>query len=158
MSVWLHIGTVSANVFCGQRPVTRSYLCRHPTYWIMITVDLITTSRNSSNVLTEITKTLIQPFVGFCLVLCSTDSLFCLKWHIQWLSKIFGPLLYKKTWVSLGTTFTFMNLADAFIQSDLQCIKAVHLYCQYVCSLAIELSTFEPQEHRLLLCWNVLFF
>ncbi len=30
-----------------------------------------------------------------------------------------------------------MHLADAFIQSDLQCIKAIHLYCQYVCSLGI---------------------
>ncbi len=29
-------------------------------------------------------------------------------------------------------TFTFMHLADAFIQSDLQCIQAIHLYCQYV--------------------------
>ncbi len=30
-------------------------------------------------------------------------------------------------------TFTYMHLADAFIQSDLQCIQAIHLYCQYVC-------------------------
>ncbi len=28
-------------------------------------------------------------------------------------------------------TFTFMHLAYAFIQSDLQCIQAIHLYCQY---------------------------
>ncbi len=27
-------------------------------------------------------------------------------------------------------TFTFMHLAEAFIQSDLQCIQAIHLYCQ----------------------------
>ncbi len=49
-----------------------------------------------------------------------------------------------------------MHLADAFIQSDLQCIQAVHLYCQYVCSLGIEPTTFalltqcsttEPQEY-----------
>ncbi len=25
-----------------------------------------------------------------------------------------------------------MHLADAFIQSDLQCIQVIHLYCQYV--------------------------
>ncbi len=25
-----------------------------------------------------------------------------------------------------------MHLADAFIQSDLQCIPAIHLYCQYI--------------------------
>ncbi len=29
-------------------------------------------------------------------------------------------------------TFTFMHLADAFIQSDLQCIQAIHFFCQYV--------------------------
>ncbi len=50
-----------------------------------------------------------------------------------------------------------MHLADAFIQSDLQCIQAIHLYCQYVCSLGIEPTTSmlgcgnalttEPQEH-----------
>ncbi len=39
-------------------------------------------------------------------------------------------------------TFTFMHLADAFIQSDLQCIQAIHLYCEYVCSLGIEPTTF----------------
>ncbi len=48
-----------------------------------------------------------------------------------------------------------MHLADAFIQSDLQCIQDIH-FCQYVCSLGIEPTTFalltqcsttEPQEH-----------
>ncbi len=40
--------------------------------------------------------------------------------------------------------FTFMHLADAFIQSDLQCIQAIHifLFYQYVCSLGIEPMTF----------------
>ncbi len=38
-------------------------------------------------------------------------------------------------------TFTFMHLADAFIQSDLQCIQAIHVF-QYVCSLGIEPTTF----------------
>ncbi len=49
-----------------------------------------------------------------------------------------------------------MHLADAVIQSNLQYIQAIHLYCQYVCSLGIEPTTFallmqcfttEPQEH-----------
>ncbi len=35
-----------------------------------------------------------------------------------------------------------MHLTDAFIQSDLQYIQALHLYCQYVCSLGIEPTTF----------------
>ncbi len=34
-----------------------------------------------------------------------------------------------------------MYLADAFIQSDLQCIQVIH-FCQYVCSLGIEPTTF----------------
>ncbi len=54
--------------------------------------------------------------------------------------------------------YIFMHLADAFIQSDLQCIQAIHLSCQYACSLGIEPTTFalltqcsttEPQEHYL---------
>ncbi len=45
-----------------------------------------------------------------------------------------------------------MHLADAFIQSDL-----LYIFCQYVCSLGIEPTTFalltqrsttEPQEHH----------
>ncbi len=39
-------------------------------------------------------------------------------------------------------TFTFMHLADAFIQSDLQCIQVMHCFCQYMCSLGIEPTTF----------------
>ncbi len=31
------------------------------------------------------------------------------------------------TWINCIFTFTFMHLADAFIQSDLQCIQAVHV-------------------------------
>ncbi len=38
-------------------------------------------------------------------------------------------------------SFTFMHLADAFIQSDLQCIQVIH-FCQYLCSLGIEPTTF----------------
>ncbi len=50
-----------------------------------------------------------------------------------------------------------MHLADAFIQSDLQCIQVIH-FIQYVCSLGIEprpfalltqCSTTEPQEQFL---------
>ncbi len=33
--------------------------------------------------------------------------------------------------VNAWLTFTFMLLADAFIQSDLQCIQPIHLYCHY---------------------------
>ncbi len=42
-----------------------------------------------------------------------------------------------------------MHLADAFIQSDLQCIQAIHFivsmhytFLLYVCSLGIEPTTF----------------
>ncbi len=35
-----------------------------------------------------------------------------------------------------------MHLADAFIQSDLQSIQAIHFFYQYVCSLGIEPTTF----------------
>ncbi len=37
-------------------------------------------------------------------------------------------------------TFAFMHLADAVIQSDLQCIQAKHVL--YMCSLRIEPTTF----------------
>ncbi len=64
---------------------------------------------------------------------------------------------------SLYLTFTFMHLADAFIQSDLQYNQVIHFFCQYVCSLGIEPTTFalltqcsttEPQEH--LWSWDIL--
>ncbi len=52
-----------------------------------------------------------------------------------------------------------MHFADAFIQSDLQCIKVIIFFCQYMCSLGIEPTTFalqtqcsttEPQEQVLI--------
>ncbi len=50
--------------------------------------------------------------------------------------------------------FIFMHLADAFIESDLQCIQSITFFHQYVCSFGIEPTTFcaavpnaEPQEH-----------
>ncbi len=43
--------------------------------------------------------------------------------------------------------FTFTHLADAFIQSDLQCIQAIYLYIG-TCSLGIEPTTFALLYHR----------
>ncbi len=37
-------------------------------------------------------------------------------------------------------TFTFMHLADAFIQSDLKCIQAIHLFLS-VCVFPVEVCT-----------------
>ncbi len=39
-------------------------------------------------------------------------------------------------------TFTFMHLADTFIQSDLKIIQAIIFFNQYMCSLGIEPTTF----------------
>ncbi len=59
------------------------------------------------------------------------------------------------------SAFTFMHLADAFIQSNLKCIQVIHFFCQYMCSLGIEptifvlltqCSTTEPQYHGI--CQN----
>ncbi len=63
----------------------------------------------------------------------------------------------KETNQSIYITFIFMHLADAFIQSDLQCIQVIIFFCQYMSSLGIEPTTFallaqcsttEPQEHN----------
>ncbi len=52
-------------------------------------------------------------------------------------------------------TFTFMHLADAFIQSDLQCIQVIHVLSLCVFpwelnpqpfALLTQCSTTEPQE------------
>ncbi len=60
-------------------------------------------------------------------------------------------------------TFTFMHLADAFIQSDLQCIQAIHLLS--VCvpwelnpqpfALLTQSSTTEPQEYVIHICIHI---
>ncbi len=39
-------------------------------------------------------------------------------------------------------TFTFIHLADAFIQSNLQYIQVIIFFCQYVCSLGIKPTSF----------------
>ncbi len=45
-------------------------------------------------------------------------------------------------WCVLLIYYIFMHLADAFIQSDLQCIQAIYFFYQYVCSLGIEPTIF----------------
>ncbi len=64
--------------------------------------------------------------------------------------------IYIYIYIYTHHTHTFMNLASAFIQSDLHCIQAIHFFCQYVCSLGMnpqpfalltQCSTTEPQEH-----------
>ncbi len=80
--------------------------------------------------------------VHFCSVFhCSTDdcSRFAFNFHISASSFKWSDL--SKASVHLHLHFTFMHLVDAFIQSDLQCIQAIHFY-QYVCSLGIEPTTF----------------
>ncbi len=66
------------------------------------------------------------------------DNIFILVWS--------NPLILQESqrqsvfWGAIYTTFTFMHLADAFIQSDL--LQAIHFFYQYVCSLGIEPTTF----------------
>ncbi len=58
--------------------------------------------------------------------------------------RLYEPLTILLFWGQFDPqcTFTFMHLADAFIQSNLQCIQAIHFDCLYVCSLGIEPTTF----------------
>ncbi len=63
-------------------------------------------------------------------------------------------MLFRLSWPGLCT---FTHLTDAFIQSDLQCIPALHFL--YVCSLGIEPTTFcaanadDPTDLRLISAW-----
>ncbi len=64
-------------------------------------------------------------------------------------------------WKKDFKTFTFMHLADAFIQSDLQCIQSIHFIFISMCvawelnpqpfALLTQCSTTEPQEHLYML-------
>ncbi len=49
-----------------------------------------------------------------------------------WVCTTYKAMFFIYLFLSLKFAFTFMHLADAFIQSDLQCIQAILLYCQYV--------------------------
>ncbi len=97
---------------------------------------------------------LMQFSIVFCFVLCSSVLmvhreflLVCnLKKRTFSAFKITNFLGFYQLSNNIKNKVTFvttcMHLADAFIQSDLQCIQAIHLYCQYVCSLGIEPTTF----------------
>ncbi len=61
-------------------------------------------------------------------VLFSDESKFCISFGNQ------GPRVWRKggeahspSCLKSSVKFTFMHLADAFIQSDLQCIQVIHL-------------------------------
>ncbi len=63
-----------------------------------------------------------------------------------------------KCFYSILLSFTFMYLADTFIQSDLQCIQAIIIFSTCVpwelnpqtFALLTQCSTTEPQQHRFL--------
>ncbi len=57
------------------------------------------------------------------------------------LQYLFQPLAINITYCTWDT-FTFMHLADAFIQSNLQLHSGYTFFNQYVCSLGIEPTTF----------------
>ncbi len=72
----------------------------------------------------------------------STRNWSIFQWFNIWLLWSTETPEFRPTLSSTSVTFTFMYLADTFIQSDLQCIHVIHLYCQYMCSLGIEPTTF----------------
>ncbi len=59
-------------------------------------------------------------------------------------------ICYSDRNINAAYTFTFMHLADAFIQSDLQCIQVMHVPWELnpqPFALLTQCSTTEPQEH-----------
>ncbi len=72
------------------------------------------------------------------------NKLYCqLCLHIQ-------GICYSDRNMNAGSTFTFMHLADAFIQSDLQYIQVMHVPWELnpqPFALLTQCSTTEPQEH-----------
>ncbi len=66
------------------------------------------------------------------------------------------PVMMHTVDLNRWLSFTFMHLADTFIQSDLQCIQAIHFFIS-ICvpwelnpqpfALLTQCSTTEPQEH-----------
>ncbi len=78
--------------------------------------------------------------------------------NVQFVEFVYNLKMYSWSHVESPLfTFTFMHLADAFIQSDLQCIQAIHFFFISMCvpwesnpqpfALLTQCSTTEPQEH-----------
>ncbi len=56
---------------------------------------------------------------------------------IECVKKMYEFVTFDCKYSFISKCFTFMHLADGFIQSDVQCIQAIHLFFPYVCSLGI---------------------
>ncbi len=109
---------------------------------------LTTITQNSSHSSPNPCKTLhsSHPVFNLCII-SSQDALVRIS--------VMSIQMYCRDWC-FALHFTFMHLADAFIQINLYPIQDIHFYCLYVCSLGIEPTTFalltqcsttEPQEH-----------
>ncbi len=109
---------------------------------------LTTITQNSSLSSPNPCKTLhsSHPVFNLCII-SSQDALVRIS--------VMSIQMYCRDWC-FALHFTFMHLADAFIQINLYPIQDIHFYCLYVCSLGIEPTTFallmqcsttEPQEH-----------
>ncbi len=59
-----------------------------------------------------------------------------------------SPLQFQKKTSTMSQlfTFTFMHLADAFIQSDLQCIQAIHFFLSVCLNFYQYVSIVAPQQ------------
>ncbi len=89
-------------------------------------------------------------------ILMQYSHRFSISYDIGYKSACFFFIFYPRAFYIF--TFTFMHLADAFIQSDLQCIQDIHFFLS-VCvfpgnwthnlffALLTQCSTTEPQEH-----------
>ncbi len=66
----------------------------------------------------------------FCLLLFYLLVFDVIQFFCQFSNKSQSALILFLTPLTLAI-FTFMHLADAFIQSDLQCIQAIHFLCVF---------------------------
>ncbi len=96
-------------------------------------------------------------YILFCILLC-----FRVKVNSVHLTDHVLAEKKKKILTVYMKTFTFMHLADAFIQSNLHCIHAIHFFFVSMCvhwelyfALLTQCSTTEPQEHISLSLINV---
>ncbi len=127
------------NNLSGQNFVLHKKICWHAMFLSQMLLTGMVKHNTLLNILRKHSCQLVKVEKS-CTIAAAKFSFRFAMWRriICWRSKKCWSVHFLLHYITLH-----VHLADAFIQSNLQCIQAIHVFFyQYVCSLGIEPTTF----------------
>ncbi len=146
--VTIGITIVTPPTFAYNRPCSRPAEPAQPSHLKFCRFCEETREHNSKNGRSWNMFQVVQGWVGVCIQ--NTNSLYT----IQNIVSMHSTPPFKSLLRYFLFYFTFMHLADVFIQRDLHCIQAIH-FCQCVCRLHTTINQHSANDQHLVILGNL---